>query len=67
MVVTLMVGGQFPTETDNLIEDPNQILDNALFALNDTAMKFAKDVINDAKVRESYISNIKRMSVKLKD
>ena len=66
MVVTLMVGGQFPTETDNLIEDPNQILDNALFALNDTAMKFAKDVINDAKVRESYISNIKRMSVEIK-
>ena len=66
MVVTLMVGGQFPTETDNLIEDPNQILDNALFALNDTAMKFSKDVINDAKIRESYTSNIKRMSVEIK-
>ena len=68
MVGTLIVPekSEYPLKKVNRIEDPKQILENALFALNDTAMKFADDAISDAKVRESYASNIKRISVEIK-
>lgn len=61
-----MVEGQFPTETDNVIEDPEKILNNALAALNQTGFNFADDVINDENVRIQYKSNIKRISLEVK-
>lgn len=66
LLLYIDVPGQFPTETEHFIEEQNQILDNALFSLNNTAITFAKDAISDAHVRQNYQSSIKRMSSEIK-
>lgn len=67
LLLYIDVPGQYPVETEHLIDDQNQILDNAILTLNDTAMKFSTDAISDAQVRQSYMSNIKRMSSEIKE
>lgn len=52
LLLYIDVPGQFPTETEHFIEEQNQILDNAHFSLNNTAITFAKDAISDAHVRK---------------
>lgn len=56
----MIIKGLYEAGQEHELETP--ILDNAIAALEGTAIKFSSDAINDANVRASYTSNIKRVT-----
>ncbi|MBI6549418.1 hypothetical protein [Xenorhabdus lircayensis] len=59
-----LIEGTFAGTQEHPIDDP--ILDKAVAALEGASIKFSLDVINDANVRQSYTSNIKRVVSEVK-
>ncbi|NRN28639.1 hypothetical protein [Photorhabdus heterorhabditis] len=59
-----VVEGTYAGKQEHSIDDP--ILDKAVAALEGSALKFSTDAISDAKVRQSYASNIKRVTSEVK-
>ena len=53
----MIIKGQYEAGQEQELEFP--VLENAIAALEGTAIKFSTDAINDANVRASYTSNIK--------
>ncbi|MBD2791585.1 hypothetical protein ID852_19325 [Xenorhabdus sp. 42] len=58
------IEGTFAGTQEHPIDD--LILDKAVAALEGTALKFSTDAISDAKARQSYASNIKRVTSEVK-
>lgn len=69
MVIQLYteIPGQYLVGKEHLIDEQDQILYNAISALNNTAMKFSKDAISDSQVRQNYVNNIRRMSQEVRE
>ncbi|KLU16260.1 MULTISPECIES: hypothetical protein [Xenorhabdus] len=59
-----VVDGTYAGKQEHSINDP--ILNKAVAALEGASIKFSTDVINDANVRQSYTSNIKRSVSEIK-
>lgn len=60
----MLIKGQYEAGKEHELESP--LLDNAIAALEGVAIKFSTDAINDAQVRASYTSNIKRVTSEVK-
>ncbi|HEY3590268.1 MAG TPA: hypothetical protein VGL07_09335 [Buttiauxella sp.] len=60
----MIIKGLYETGKEHELESP--VLDNAIAALKGAAIKFSTDAINDANVRVSYTSNIKRVTAEVK-
>lgn len=60
----MIIKGLYEAGQEHELESP--ALDNAIAALEGTAIKFSADAINDANVRASYTSNIKRVTSEVK-
>lgn len=61
----MIIKGLYKAGQEHELEYP--LLDNAIAALEGIAIKFSADAINDANVRASYISNIKRVTSEVKE
>lgn len=61
----MIIKGLYEAGQEHELEYP--VLDNAIAALEGIAIKFSADAINDANVRASYISNIKRVTSEVKE
>lgn len=61
----MIIKGLYDSGQEHELESP--VLDNAIAALEGTAIKFSTDAINDANVRASYTSNIKRVISEVKE
>lgn len=60
----MIIKGLFDAGQEHDLDYP--VLDNAIAALEGASAKFSKDIINDANVRSSYTSNIKRVTSEIK-
>jgi len=61
----MIIKGQYDAGQEHELETP--VLDNAIAALEGAAIKFSTDAINDANIRTSYTSNIKRVTSEVKE
>lgn len=61
----MIIKGLYKSGQEHELESP--VLDNAIAGLEGTAIKFSTDAINDANVRASYTSNIKRVTSEVKE
>lgn len=61
----MIIKGLFEAGQEHELEYP--VLDNAIATLEGVAIKFSTDAINDANVRVSYVSNIKRVTSEVKE
>lgn len=61
----MIIKGLYEPGKEHDLEFP--VLDNAISALEGVAIKFSADAINDANVRASYTSNIKRVTSEVKE
>lgn len=61
----MIIKGLYEPGKEHDLEFP--VLDNAISALEGVAIKFSSDAINDANVRASYTSNIKRVTSEVKE
>ncbi|WP_447855988.1 hypothetical protein [Enterobacter sp. WI-ESBL-E8] len=61
----MIIKGLYEAGQEHELESP--VLDNAIAALEGAAIKFSTDTINDANVRTSYTSNIKRVTLEVKE
>ncbi|HGN9372041.1 TPA: hypothetical protein ACK11E_002048 [Citrobacter pasteurii] len=61
----MIIKGLYKSGQEHELE--SHVLDNAIAGLEGTAIKFSIDAINDANVRASYTSNIKRVTSEVKE
>jgi len=61
----MIIKGLYEAGQEHELKSP--LLDNAIAALEGAAIKFSTDAINDANVRASYTSNIKRVTAEVRE
>lgn len=61
----MIIKGLYEAGQEHELETP--VLDNAVAALEGAAINFSVEAINDANVRASYTSNIKRVTSEIKE